>query len=445
MTAFAELTDRINAREAALRAWPIYGSEPVLPKRKPAAKPAADDDADEPVTVEDILAALQDIIDAAEGRPLSEEEVQRYETLEVQLRNAQRSVEIRSRQEAYTAPVNGGLATAVHTGAVRRDDTLERAFDSYVRTGRENADLMELRAQGTTPDTAGGFLVPDTMRNKIVDRLKTFGGLATAVEEITTTAGEPLRWPTLDDTANVGVIAPENTAPASGGADLVFGEKVLGAFKYVAPGAGNLPLRVSVELLQDSAFDIQGLVERKLGERIGRRQALDWVTGNGTTEPFGIDTGISVAVDTFDAATPTYDELVDAVHQVDPAYRMNAVWSFSDGTLAQIEKLVDANGRPLLNPAAEGIATGPHNVTLLGYPVIVDNAWPTYTDATTGRWGVFGDLRSGYVIRRVKDLTLIVNPYSRANEGQVEYTLWARADGVPQDTAAYRVLVNEAA
>lgn len=88
----------------------------------------------------------------------------------------------------------------------------------------------------------------------------------------------------------------------------MFSEKVLGAFKYVAPGAGNLPLRVSVELLQDSAFDIQGLVERKLGERIGRRQALDWVTGNGTIEPFGIDTGISVAVDTFDAATPTYGE-----------------------------------------------------------------------------------------------------------------------------------------
>lgn len=124
---------------------------------------------------------------------------------------------------------------------------------------------------------------------------------------------------------------------------------------------------------------------------------------------------------------------------------MNAVWSFSDGTLAQIEKLVDANGRPLLNPAAEGISTGPHNVTLLGYPVIVDNAWPAYTDATTGKWGVFGDLRSGYVIRRVKDLTLIVNPYSRANEGQVEYTLWARADGVPQDAAAYRVLINEVA
>ncbi|OBK42083.1 phage capsid protein [Mycobacterium kubicae] len=389
-----------------------------------------------------MLAALQGIIDAAEGRPLSDEEAQRYETLEGQLRTVQRSDQIRSRQTAYVTPV-AGLAAAVHVGTARTDDTLTRAFDHYLRTGRENADLVELRAQGTSPDSAGGFLVPDTLRNKIVDRLKAFGGLATAVEEITTSSGEPLRWPTLDDTGNVGVIAAENAAPTSGGADLVFGEKVLSSFKYVAPGAGQSPLRISVELLQDAAFDVQGLVERKLGERIGRAQAVHWVTGNGTTEPFGIDTGISVAVDTFDAATPTYDELVDAVHQVDPAYRMNAVWSFNDATMAQIEKVLDANGRPLLNPAAEGIATGPHTTTLLGYPVVIDQAWPTYSDATATKWGVFGDLRSGYVIRRVKDLTLIVNPYSRANEGQVEYILWARADGVPQDTAAYRVLMNE--
>lgn len=439
-TAYAELIETNDRRTAALRAWPIFGSD-----TGPAAVAPGNAPDGTPLTVEDLIGALSAIIDNAGDRPLTDEEAQRYEQLETQLRSAQRNVEIRSRQQAYTTAVPGGLAAVVHTGAVRTDDTLERAFDAYVRTGHENADMVELRAQATSPGSAGGFLVPETMRAKLVERLKAFGGLATAVEEINTSTGEPLRWPTLDDTANVGVIAPENTAPSSGGADLVFGEKVLGAFKYVAPGLNNLPLQVSVELLQDAAFDVQGLVTRKLGERIGRRQAVDWVTGNGTTEPFGIDTGITVAVDTFDAATPTYDELVDAVHQVDPAYRMNAAWSFSDGTLAQIEKLVDGNGRPLLNPAAEGISTGPHNVTLLGYPVIVDNAWPTYADGTAGKWGVFGDLRSGYVIRRVKDLTLIVNPYSRANEGKVEYTLWARADGVPQDTAAYRVLANEVA
>lgn len=447
LTPNALLAAKNKAR--ALAAWPLYGSEPVPPKRKPAkvtATASTEDDTDEnePITVEDILQALQDIIDAAEGRPLSDEEVQRYESLEGRLQMVQRSEQVRARQAAYVAP-NSSLAAVVHTGTVRHDDTLERAFDSYMRTGRENQDLVELRAQGTSPDTAGGFLVPETMRNKLVDRLKAFGGLATAVEEIVTNSGEPIRWPTLDDTANMGVITPENTAPASGGADLVFGEKVLGAFKYVAPGAGQLPLRVSVELLQDSAFDVQALVERKLGERIGRRQALDWVSGNGTTEPFGIDTNPNTSGNTFADATVTYDDLVTAVHLVDPAYRANAAWSFNDQTMAQIERLTDGDGRPLLNPAAEGIATGPHNVTLLGYPVYIDQAWADYADTTTNKWGVFGDLKAGYVIRRVKDLTLIVNPYSRANEGQVEYTLWARADGVPQDTNAYVVLANTAA
>lgn len=428
------MTVALTPKELALRAYPIFGGEDPTPP----------DNSNEPVTVEDILAALQAIIDEAQGRPLSDEEVSRYETLEGRLQMVQRSEQVRARQAAYVAP-NSSLAAVVHTGTQRTDDTLTRAFDHYMRTGRENQDLVELRAQGTSPDSAGGFLVPETMRNKLVDRLKAFGGLATAVEEIVTSSGEPMRWPTLDDTANAGVIATEGSAPASGGADLQFGEVTLGAFKYVAPGAGQLPLRVSVELLQDSAFDVQGLVERKLGERIGRRQAVDWVSGAGTTEPFGIDTNLNTTGDTFADATVTYDDLVTAVHTVDPAYRAAAVWTFNDQTLAQIERLTDGDGRPLLNPAAEGISTGAHNVTLLGYPVVIDQAWADYEDATTNLWGAFGDLRSGYVIRRVKDLTMIVNPYSRANEGQVEYTLWARADGVPQDTEAYVVLANTAA
>jgi HK97 family phage major capsid protein len=387
------------------------------------------------MSVDEILSALQAIVDDAEGRSLTDEEVTNYEKLEADLKTVQRDTEIRSRQTAYNTPIPQN----VHVAVAKEDDTLQRAFDSYLRTGKENADLVELRAQSLT-DAAGGFTVPDLMRDKLVDRLKAFGGLAGAVEEITTSGGEVLKWPTLDDTANSGVIASEGTAPGSGGADLVFGEKVLGAFKYVAPGTGQLPLRISVELLQDSAFDIQSLVTRKLGERIGRAQAAHWVTGNGTTEPFGIDTGTSGTA--FTSAGITYAELVAAVHEVDPAYRMGASWCFNDATLAKIESIVDTTGRPILNDANNGISTGPQNRNLLGYPVVVDQAFPTYTDGGTNKWGVFGDLRQGYVIRRVRDLTLIVNPYSRANEGQVEYTLWARADGVPQDVNAYRVLIN---
>lgn len=390
------------------------------------------------MTIDELVEAMRALVDAAEGRDLTDDEAERYEDLERQLAVARRSVEIRSRQTAYETPNRQDLN--VHVATAQNDDELDRAFDHFLRTGVANQDIVELRAQGVGTDSAGGFTVPDTMRQKMQERLKAFGGLAEAVETITTTSGEPLRWPTLDDTANAGVIASEGAAPGSGGADLVFGEKVLGAFKYVAPGTGQLPLRVSVELLQDSAFDIQGLVSRKLTERIARAQAAHWVTGNGTTEPFGIDSGANTQ--TFTGATITYAELLAAVHAVDPAYRDNAKWAFNDATLQQIEAVVDSNGRPLLNNAADGINVGRSNQMLLGYPVVIDQAFATYTDGGTNRWGVFGDLQAGYVIRRVQDMTLIVNPYSRANEGQVEYVLWARADGVTQDTNAFKVLIN---
>jgi HK97 family phage major capsid protein len=394
------------------------------------------------LTIEEILAKLQEITDAGETRSLTDEEVQSYEQLEGQLKAAQKTQELRSRQAAYMAP-NATIAAAVNVGTVKADDTLERAFDNYVRTGQANQDITELRAQSVGTNSAGGYTVPDTLLNKITERLKAFGGVANVVETITTSTGEKLRWPTLDDTSNAGVIKAENTAPGSGGADLVFGEKTLGSFTYVAPGASNLPLKVSTELLQDSAFDIQALIVRKLTERIARKQASHWVNGAGTTEPVGLIGGTAVAANAFDAAAPTYADLLNAVHQVDPAYRVSAVWTFNDFTLSLIEGIVDSNGRPLLNSAVDGINVGRANQTLLGYPVVIDQAWANYADAGTNKFGAFGDLSSSYIRRVVAGAELIVNPYSYANEGSIEYTLRMRADGVVQDANAFRVLQNE--
>lgn len=394
------------------------------------------------MTIEEILAKLQEIDKLGETRSFTAEEISEYEELETQLKVAQKTQELRARTAAYVAP-NASLAAVVNVATAKQDDTLERAFDHYLRTGKENADITELRAQSVGTNSAGGYTVPETLLTKITERKKAFGGVANAVDSITTATGEPLRWPTLDDTSNVGVIAAEGTAPASGGADFVFGEKTLGAFPYVAPGASNLPLRVSVELLQDSAFDVQALVVRKLSERIFRKQAADWVNGGGTTLPFGISTGTAVATNTFDAAAPTYADLLNAVHQVDPAYRDGAVWTFNDATLALIEGVLDGNNRPLLNAANDGINVGRANQTLLGYPVVIDQAWATYTDGGTNKWGAFGNLTEGYIIRYVQDITVVVNPYSRANERQVEFTMHARADGTVKDVNAFRVLQNE--
>ena len=55
------------------------------------------------MTVEEILAALQSIMDEAEtaGGDLTDEQVQRYEDLEGQLKTRRSTEEVRKRHEAY--------------------------------------------------------------------------------------------------------------------------------------------------------------------------------------------------------------------------------------------------------------------------------------------------------------------------------------------------------
>ena len=394
------------------------------------------------MTIEELLAALQAIIDQANGRSLTDEEVARYEELEGQLDAARKDNEIRQRNAAYNTPTTAPL---VVTGtAAKQDDTLERAFESYLRTGVANSDITELRAQGVGTDSAGGYMVPPGFRQKLVEAQKAYGGLAPEVDGFSTDNGSTLEYPSVDDTANSGQITAEGAA-FSGGADLVFGTIALGAFKYTSAGASNLPLKVSVELLQDAAFDVQGLVSRKLGERIARKQAVDWVTGTGTTLPFGIGrAGLTANVTLAAGNALTYQKLLDIETALDPAYEQNAKWSMNKTTWQAIRAIVGTDGRPLVQESAKAGIGGAPERSLLGYQVVIDQAWPNH-NTLSAKWGVLGDLREAYVIRRVSNVVVMVNPYSSAASGQVEFTAWERADGNVQNRAAYSLAAANAA
>jgi HK97 family phage major capsid protein len=402
------------------------------------------------VTVDEILAALQAIVDGATSadgseRALTDDEIKRYEQLEADLAVAKRNVEIRSRQKAYRTPVPAGLAAAVNVATAKNDDGLERAFEAYLRTGQANQDIVELRAQGTGTDAAGGYMVPPGFRTKLVEVQKSFGGLAPEVDSFSTETGTTLEYPSLDDTANSGSITAES-ATFGNGADLTFGTVSLGAFKYTSQGAGSgLPLRVSVELLQDAAFDVQGMITRALGTRIARKQAVDWVTGTGTTLPFGIARAALTADVTLAAGNAiTYQKLLDIETALDPAYEQNAKWAMNKQTWQNIRAVVGTDGRPLVQESAQAGIGGAPQRSLLGYPVVIDQAFPANT-TLSAKFAVLGDLREAYVIRRVSNLAIVVNPYSRANNGEVEFVAWERADGNVQNRKAYSLAAANAA
>ena len=407
-------------------------------------------------TIEQILADLQAIIDGAasdspegetDGRPLTDEEVQRCEALEGEIAAVRQTNEFRSRLQAFNTPVRGAIIPA-NSGETLQRTQEEQAFAHYLRTGIPNQDLtpasgpipLEYRAQAEGTGAAGGFLVPAGFVNKITERLKAFGGIAAEAESIDTGNGNPLPWPTNDDTANEGEIVAENAAPA-GGADLVLGQKTLGAYKYTSEGVGGEPLKVSFELAQDSAFNLEEFVQRKLAERIGRKQARDFAVGTGTGQPLGALTGgTSSVIVASNTVGMTFPNIVTAVHTPDIAYRESGecVWAMNDAIMALFEGLLDGSGRPLLGESTDSISGRP-TTTIRGYRVVIDNSLPA-TFGAAAKTLIFGNLRAGYVVRRVKEVTMIVLRELYARNGQIGYMAWARADGTVQDANAYTVI-----
>lgn len=404
------------------------------------------------MSVEQIIAALQAIVaeatngadpDPNAAASLTEEQAARYEALEKQLLVARKSEEIMARNRAYSMNVTP-IVTGMASG--RQNDEITRAFDMFVRSGgRINQDLVS-RAQSEASGPAGGYFVPDTFRDKMVERKKAFGGLAQAAEQVNTTTGAPLVWMTNDDvlSTEAGIVG-ENAANTFG-ADFVFGRNTFSAFKYDTSGATSQGspaskwLLVSWELLQDSTYDIQSFIARKFAERIARKAAVDFINGSGVNEPVGIistmgaltNSGVTVASAT---AGPTYNELVDIEHSLDPAYREGASWLMNDKTFGLINKLQDTAGRPLVWNAGESLGASDRVKMLNGYPVVIDQAMPDLlTGSTKGL--VFGDLKQAYAVRTVKDFTMVVANELFAGNGQVGFLGWERLDGIVQDVNA---------
>lgn len=396
------------------------------------------------MTVEQILAALQAIVaEASNGADpdpnvaasLTEEQATRYEALEAKLLVARKSEEIMKRNAAY----NTRITPILNGHAAQVDDAVTRAFDTFLRTGRPDSALIS-RAQSEASGPAGGYFVPDTFRDKLIERQKAFGGLLNAAEQITTSTGAPLVWMTNDDvlSTEAGVIG-ENAANTFG-ADFTFGRNALNAYKYDTAGVSGVFLKVSWELLQDSVYDLQGFIARKFAERIQRKVAVDLINGSGVNEPVGIistmgaltNSGVTVTSAT---AGPTYAELVTIEHSLDPIYRDSASWLMNDKTLSLIESIVDTTGRPLVWSAGNSIGEGRTPKTLLGYPVVIDQAMPDcLTGATRGI--VFGDLNQAYVVRKVKDFTMVTASELFAQNGQIGYLGWTRLDGMVQNANA---------
>lgn len=391
------------------------------------------------MTMEELLAALRALIESAEAedRPMTEEEMERAAEIEAKIEALKKTQEIAKRSKAYGSPVRNDLH--VHVADAEPVSDHLRAFHHYAITGEPN----ELRAITTTVDASGGYLVPDTTQAKIIERLKAFGGLMTEAENITTQTGERILWATEDDTGNTAEIVPEGEAADTAGADKVFGQSFLDTYKYEATGAGNLPMKVSWEFLQDSPINFENFIADNFARRIARKFSQDICTGSGTGEPLGIVTPQTpIANVTANATGPSFGDLVAAMSSLDPEYTANAKWLMNPSTWwLMVENLVDGDGRPLLMRSADAGVGDRITPRIYGYEVVLDPGMPAIGDASKSI--VFGDLRASYVVRKVGGFSLLRLNELYAVNGFVGFLGWARMGGTVQNLNSYVVLAGQ--
>lgn len=344
-----------------------------------------------------------------------------------------------------------------------RAEAYDKAFKRFIRGGMDSVSaeqrqvLLENRAspQGIGVPADGGYLVPPGYRATMTESLKAYGGLINLANVITTSTGQPLQWPTNDDTGNVGAILSENSQISELG--VTIGTRAIGAYTYTSK-----LIRVSLQLLQDSAFDLDTWLPKKMGQRIGRAVAADLVNGTGVGMPTGLLPGVTAGVNTTGSVsawnTPVaagdsllFNMIVDLEHSVDPAYRNSSPASdpngssgqcrflLSDSALARVRKIKDSQNRPLWLP----VPTAGFPATINGNPYSIDQAMPvgSGTVATGTKMILFGNFHEGFVVRQVLDVQAVRLTERYADFLQVGFFGFMRLDATPDDAGAVKSLV----
>lgn len=309
------------------------------------------------------------------------------------------------------------------------DPEYRAAFFKWVTTPDvRSMEPDELRVMSKASAGAGLNLVPTSFERQLVQALRDFGVMRQIANVITTESGEALEVPGFSAHGTASWVAESGAYSAS---DETASKSTLNAYK-----AGTL-IKVSEELLTDSAFDLEAYFRGEFGARIGVLENTGYVAGDGSGKPTGVATSASAGVTAAGVAAITADELIDLYHALSPPYRRNASWLLNDSSIKLVRKLKDGDSQYLWQP---GLQAGAPD-TLLGKPVYAD---PDVAAAAAGTVSaLFGDF-SYYWIRDVNGVMFQRLNELYAENGQVGFRAYHRTDGKLMLTSAVKKLTQAA-
>lgn len=213
---------------------------------------------------------------------LSAEDAATYEKMEAEVVNLGKEIERLERQAAIDLELSKATSMALKTtpgeeepqGRASNDYT--RAFWNYMRRNQNDYQVRNALTVGT--DSEGGYLVPDEFERTLVEALEEENIMRQLAKVITTSSGDR-KIPVVATKGTASWVDEEGLIPE---ADDSFGQVSIGAYKLATI------IKVSEELLNDSAFNLESYIAKEFARRIGAKEEEAFLVGDGEGKPTGI-------------------------------------------------------------------------------------------------------------------------------------------------------------
>jgi HK97 family phage major capsid protein len=443
---------------------------------------------------------VEEMNDLTEPTKWNAEAQKRYKTLDAQQTQMKDQIDALERQSGLviemgnvTAPPSGGVITDPANGGQRKlmpannarlqiltpeqrdyfemrdSQEYREAFWRFMRSRRgdvtaptilEECLKLEARAYSGMGDATsaadGYYLVPIGFQREIEKKMISFGGMRRNCRVLNTSTGNVLNWPTWDDTANVGNWVSEANPVSQA-------NPATGNVQFNAYLASSKQVLISVQLLQDSAFDVEAELSEAFAIRIARITNLGYTSGSGTGQPNGILTAIeadsSPLVVTATGSSSNdggasvdgsnsigTDDLDNLIAELDPMYRVGAKYMMHWSVIDYLRKLKDKYGRPLWQVS---IAAGqPDRIYGYEYDWNADMQQWTQGAAESGAMAskytvLFGQFAK-YIAREIGGITMVRYNELYMPNHQVGFQAFLRTDGQRIQQAAFALLQQAA-
>jgi HK97 family phage major capsid protein len=198
-------------------------------------------------------------------------------------------------------------------------------------------------------------------------------------------------------------------------------------------------LKLSRQNLEDSVFDVEGYILKRLTRQFAQKEGTAFINGNGVARPEGILTvaaitspvagGMNQFVGTSGSHLLLPSDLISLMHVGKSGYRATGTWLMSNSTIGICRLFADTTTRPLWTVFGDEFRE-----TLFGRPIVempdMPNQAGTFPAFTAGQFPViFGDIGQGYQIVDRVGLTFQTLKELFAIQNQVAFLARQRVGG----------------